>query len=390
MAMPHLRQAWPRPSHPRPIVIIGAGSIVRTAHLPAYQRLGLPVAGIFDIRRDAAQETARTFGVTAVFATLDEAAARSDAVFDVAVPGDQIEPVVSRLPEGAGVLIQKPMGENLDAARRILANCRDRRLVAALNFQLRFSPNMLALTELVREGQLGALTDIEVRIVDRQPWEQWSFLQGAPRLEVLYHSIHYLDAIRALTGEPHGVYCRAVAHPSLAMFRDTRSSIILDYGDRLRCSLALNHTHRGDARHRASMFKVEGTSGSAVLTMGVNLDYPSGPPDELEIAFDGGAWESVPLRGSWFTEAFEGPMSNLQRFVTGEDAALVSPVDDAIKTMSLVEACYRSSEAGGLQLDAAGAGPGDQDRAGAGPGDQDRAGAGPGDQDRAGAGPREL
>jgi predicted dehydrogenase len=349
--MPHLRQAWPSPSHPRPIVIIGAGSIVRTAHLPAYQRLGFPVAGIFDIRHDAARATAAAFGVTTVFATLDEAAARSDAVFDVAVPGGQIESVVSRLPEGAGVLIQKPMGENLAAARRILAMCAGRRLVAALNFQLRFSPNMLALTELVRSGQLGSLADIEVRIVDRQPWEQWSFLEGAPRLEVLYHSIHYLDAIRALAGEPRGVYCRAVAHPSLQMFRDTRSSIIVDYGDRLRCSLALNHTHRGTSRHRASMFKVEGTSGSALLTMGVNLDYPSGPPDRLEVAFDGAEWETVPLRGSWFTEAFEGPMSNLQRFVAGEDAALVSPLDDAIRTMALVEACYRSSEAGGMPVD---------------------------------------
>src|SRR5262245_45448789 len=281
--MPHLRQAWPIPTHPRPIALIGAGAIVRTAHLPAYRRLGFPIAGIFDIRSDAAQETARAFSVPSVFVSLDQATAYRDAVFDVAVPGDQIESVVSRLPEGSAVLIQKPMGENLDAARRILAICRDRRLAAALNFQLRFSPNMLALTDVVKDG-LGALTDIEVRIVDRQPWEQWSFLQGAPRLEVLYHSIHYLDAIRLLAGEPQGVYCRAVAHLSMTAFRDTRSSIILDYGDSLRCSLTLNHTHRADGRHRASMFKVEGTLGAAVLTMGVNLDYPSGPPDQLEIA----------------------------------------------------------------------------------------------------------
>jgi len=146
------------------------------------------------------------------------------------------------------------------------------------------------------------------------------------------------------------VYCRAVAHPALPSFRDTRSSIILDYGDRLRCSLALNHTHAVKGRHRASMFKVEGTSGAAVLTMGVNLDYPSGPPDELEVAIDGGAWQPVALRGSWFTEAFEGPMSNLQRFVAGEDPSLVSPIDDAIKTMALVEACYRSSASGGTPV----------------------------------------
>src|SRR2546427_3986859 len=85
-SMTGLRQAWPTPSHPRPIVIIGAGAIVRTAHLPAYRRLDLPVAGIYDIRVDAAQETARAFDLPVVFHSLDEAAARGDVVFDLAVP----------------------------------------------------------------------------------------------------------------------------------------------------------------------------------------------------------------------------------------------------------------------------------------------------------------
>ena len=47
-------------------------------------------------------------------------------------------------------------------------------------------------------------------------------------------------------------------------------------------------------------------------------------------------------------------MSNLQRFVAGEDPALVSPVADAIKTMALVEACYQSSERGGTPIPATG------------------------------------
>jgi predicted dehydrogenase len=348
--MTGVTQAWPTPSRPQPIVIIGAGAIVRAAHLPAYTRLQFPVAGLFDVNLDTARATARVFGIDTVFASLDEALAVPGAVFDLAIPGGEILGVLCRLPAGAAVLMQKPMGEDLAAARRILDACRTRHLRAALNFQLRFSPNMIALRTLVDAQQLGAITDIEVRIVDRQPWEQWSFLAGAPSLEVLYHSIHYLDAIRWLAGEPEGVHCRAVAHPSLSAFRDTRSSIILDYGDRIRCSLALNHTHREDMTHRASSFKIEGTAGAAMLTLGVNLDYPAGPPDALEIAIDGAGWRNLALRGSWFTSAFEGPMSNLQRFVAGEDRALVSPVDDAIRTMALVEACYQSSGAGSTPI----------------------------------------
>lgn len=348
--MTDLRQAWPVPSRPRPIVIIGAGGVVRTAHLPVYQRLRFPVAGVYDIKSEAAQDTARRFGVRNVFASLAEAAASSDAIFDVAVPGNQIAGVLRELPRGAPVLIQKPMGDNLAGAEKILTICQELGLVAAMNFQLRFSPNVLALRDLLATGQLGDLVDIEVRLVVKQPWHLWTFLEGAPRLEILYHSIHYLDTIRALAGEPRGVYCRAVNHPTVPRFHDTRSTIILDYGESVRCSLLLNHVHQQDATHSASFLKVEGTRGAAHLTMGVNIDYPNGPPDTLEVALAGKSWRKVELRGSWFIEAFEGPMSNIQRFVAAEDATLVSPVEDAIKTMALVEACYQSSAAGGTPI----------------------------------------
>jgi predicted dehydrogenase len=273
------------------------------------------------------------------------------AVYDVAVPGDQILGILPHLPRGAAVLMQKPMGPDLAAATAIRACCRQRALIAAVNFQLRFSPNVLALRDLIGRGALGELVDVEVRIVIDQPWHLWTFLETVPRLEVPYHSIHYLDAVRWLVGEPGGVHCRVVRHPALPAFADTRSSIILDYGDRIRCSLTLNHTHRAGPRYRSSQITIEGVAGAARLTWGVNFDYPGGPSDTMEIARDG-KWTSIALRGSWFTEAFEGPMSNLQRVVAGEDRALVSPVDDAINTMALVEACYTSSASGGTPIPA--------------------------------------
>jgi predicted dehydrogenase len=344
-------QAWPRPSTPRPIAVIGSGAIVRTAHLPIYRRLGYPVAGVYDLNCAVARETARLFDIERVFHSLDEACGLDGVIYDLAVPGDQIADILARLPEGSGVLMQKPMGADLAGARRIREIVHERQLVAAVNLQLRFSPGMLALRDLIGQGVLGALVDIDVRIVIDQPWHNWTFLEGAPRLEVPYHSIHYIDAIRSLAGEPEGVYCRALSHPELPRLRDTRSSIILDYGERIRCSLVLNHTHRAGPRYRESLLLVEGTLGAVRLTMGVNLSYPSGPPDTMEVFFDE-AWRTVPLRGSWFIEAFEGPMSNLQRVIAGEDPALVSPVDDAIRTMAIVEACYESSEHGAIPINA--------------------------------------
>ena len=95
--MTALRQAWPVPSAPRPIVIIGAGAIVRTAHLPAYTRLGLPVAGVFDVRTEAAAATARQFGGLQVLPALADACAIRDTVFDVAVPGSAIAGLATKI-----------------------------------------------------------------------------------------------------------------------------------------------------------------------------------------------------------------------------------------------------------------------------------------------------
>ncbi|MBI5289222.1 MAG: Gfo/Idh/MocA family oxidoreductase [Chloroflexi bacterium] len=346
-----LQQVWPRPSKPRPIVVIGAGSIVRDAHLPVYARLAFPVAGIFDVDAEAAHERAAEFGIERVFASLDEAAAAPGVVFDLAVPPAAIPEILRRLPDGAAVLMQKPMGRDLDEARIIRGICHAKGLTAAVNFQLRFAPNMLALRDAIDRGVLGEITDVEVRLNLHTPWGYWAFLKGVPRLEILMHSIHYIDLVRSLIGEPRGVYARGARYPGLEGYPDVRTSIILDYGGELRCSLTMNHTHEFGPGEAVSQIKVEGTNAAAIAKMGVNLNYPHGEPDDLRFAERGSsAWTSVELRGSWFTEAFEGPMSNLQRVLAGEDAALVSGVDDAFRTMAVVEACYASSAGGGTPV----------------------------------------
>jgi len=349
-SLPTLLQRWPLPTAPRPIVVIGAGSIVRDAHLPVYARLGFAVAGIFDVNPAASRERAGAFGIEHVFDSLEAALATPAAVFDIAVPPVAVAGILERVPVGAAVLIQKPMGRDLAEARRICDLCRARQLVAAVNFQLRFAPNMLALRDALVRRLLGDVTDVEVRLTLHTPWDYWAFLKGVPRLEVLMHSIHYIDLIRSLIGDPVGVYCRGVRHPDLADYPDVRTSIILDYGELIRCSLALNHTHRFGAREAVSQLKVEGTRGAAIAQMGVNLNYPHGEPDTLEITTDDSGWTQVPLRGGWFLEGFEGPMANVQRVIAGEDAALVSSVDDALRTMAVVEACYESSARGATPI----------------------------------------
>ena len=112
------------------------------------------------------------------------------------------------------------------------------------------------------------------------------------------HSIHYLDLIRSLIGEPRGVYCKGVRHPGMPDYSDTRTSIVLDYGDTIRCSLTMNHAHTFGGRYGMSQLKIEGMRGAAIAKMGVNLNYPAGEPDTLEFATeDSNGWSAIALRG---------------------------------------------------------------------------------------------
>jgi predicted dehydrogenase len=342
---------------PLPIVLIGAGGIVQNAHLPAYRKGGLPVAAIVDRHAERAQALAAEWGIGIGGATLAGVLPqlRGPVIFDIAVPAVAVLEVLPTIPQGATVLIQKPLGGTLEEAEAIVALCRERELRAAVNFQLRWSPNMVAARTITDAGALGTLHDIEVQVSTHTPWELWSFLKTAPRLEIVYHSIHYVDLVRSWLGNPQRVFARTVRNPRTPELAATKSVIVMDYGEWTRVFIATNHgldVPYPELQH--SYVQWEGTAGVMRAQMGVNLDYPKGRGDVLEFyprephaEFAAGA---QPLSGEWFPDAFLGSMLSVQRFALGEVDAMPTRMEDALDTMRVVEAAYRSSECGGEPL----------------------------------------
>ena len=347
-------QDWSAPGMPKPIVIIGAGGIVRDAHLPAYAKAGLQVHAVTDLDANRSAALARDFSIPQVFASVAEAAAAlgTSVIYDLAVPPDAITRILPDLPDGAAVLIQKPMGADLAQARAIRQICRDKGLKAAVNFQLRFSPMMMAARQAVAGGLIGDPLEIEVHLNIFTPWHLFPFLLPMPRVELLVHSIHYLDSIRAVFGTPKGVFARSLPDPRAPGLAQTRTSVLLDYGDLRRGVMSINHNHQAGRQFQSAWFRIEGTAGALMVKLGVCFDYPNGEADELWFCPNGGAWQQVPLTGSWFIEAFMGPMRNLQRFDAGEDDQLFSGVEDAFHSMALVEACFDAMAQSSVPLQA--------------------------------------
>lgn len=336
------------PLHPRPIYIIGAGGIVKDAHLPAYQIAGFEVAGITNRSRDKAEDLAATFEIGKVYSSIEEmvADAPEDAVYDLTLPADQFAKAIQLLPIGAAVLIQKPMGENLEQAQEILTACRERKLIAAVNFQLRFAPYVVMARDAIRKGLIGDLLDFEIRINVETPWHLWTFLKGVPNMETTYHSVHYLDLIRSFLGNPRTV--RSLSLPSeLAPGMTTVRSIhSLDYGPNPRVTVETNHSHRFGPKHQESYIKWEGTKGAIKAQIGLLLDYPHGVGDWFEICQleedKPPVWKRIPFEGSWFPHAFIGAMGELMNHLEDSSKPLSHSVEDVIQTMQLVDAAFRS------------------------------------------------
>lgn len=265
-------------------------------------------------------------------------------MFDIAVPANAIPEILVQLPDNAGVLIQKPMGESIEQARKILSICHEKNLTAGINFQLRQAPYMIAVRDLIKRGVIGEVVDIDHRLVGEQPWNLWPFLFPKDRVEINYHSIHYIDNIRSLVGDPKAVYCKTMQHPKMRELAQTRTSIIMDYGDDLRVNLHINFNHNYAKKYQESILKIEGLKGAIRVKLGLMYDYPGGRARPRRVHHV--------RRGR--VEGASGPRQLVQRGIHWHHGGLMKKIDDpnyeymnsvedAFHTMCVVEACYKSS-----------------------------------------------
>jgi predicted dehydrogenase len=341
------------PQNPFPIVIIGAGGIVNDAHLPAYKKAGFNVVGIVNRTKEKAQLLAKRFNIPNVYDSVADAVAKApaNAVYDITIMPAQFVETLEQLPDGSAVLIQKPMGDYFWQSKEILSVCKRKKLVAAINCQLRFAPFVSAARNMIKQGLIGELYDMEVRVTLKTPWELFPHVMVHPRLEIQYHSIHYIDLIRSFLGDPKTVMAKTLKPPAKTL-SSTRSTILFDYGDTIHAVINTNHDHVFGPHNEESFIKWEGTKGAIKAKMGLLMDYPNGVPDLFEYCLleEGKKpeWKTIQLEGSWFPDAFIGTMSSLMRYKESSSAILPTSVEDVIKTMAVVESAYISSDNGGV------------------------------------------
>ncbi len=371
---------------------IGAGFIMADCHLVAYQQAGFNPVAIASRTRHRAAEVAERHGIAKAYDSYQELLADPRVeVLDIAIPPDvQIEVVRAAVRHAAGakgghirgILAQKPLGADYAQAAEIVRLCREAGITLAVNQNMRYDQSVRACKCLLDRGVLGepVLATIDMRAIPH--WMPWQERLGWVTLRIM--SIHHLDTFRYWLGDPRRVFASVRPDPRTARkfaHEDGICLYILEYDNGVRAS-SWDDVWTGPALEGAEpdigiRWRVEGTDGLARGTIGwpsyptrtpSTLDFTTrlgwhalnkdvkgvGGSETVDVSSDHahrihalgvpphlGYWFQPRWKEVWFPDAFVGTMAQLLCALEENREPEIGGQDN-LKTMALVEACYRS------------------------------------------------
>lgn len=332
-----------KPTVPRPlkIGIVGAGNITRM-HLRGYAWAGLEVAAITDLNPEAAKSRAGEFGIPSVAPSLDGLLADPAVeLVDVTFPGNARQEAIRKIAAaGKPVLVQKPLADDLEVAREIVATCDGAGVPLAVNMNARFNPHYRTVMNIAQAGLLGELYHAVHYMKshhDGMPHHA-KWLTEPKRYQVLQHGVHHVDQVCSWFGrQPRRVTAVNVRKPGQQFRGEMLATVAFDFGETVGATLlelnALPH-----CRPFETDFELTGTKGSLVGSiMGELRLYHEALPE-------GGPLVLKP-EGSWFPNAFGEVMGRYQ-MALGEGGEPDASGRDHLAILEVIEAAYQSMEQG--------------------------------------------
>lgn len=140
------------------VAVVGTG-FIGPVHVEALRRLGIEVVGLMGSSQERAKPKAQGLGIGRVYASLDELVSdESVDVVHITSPNKYHYPQAkAALEAGKHVICEKPLAMNSQESDRLLELARAKKLVHAVNFNIRFYPLNHYAQQLVANDELGKL-----------------------------------------------------------------------------------------------------------------------------------------------------------------------------------------------------------------------------------------
>lgn len=330
---------------------IGAGMIMAECHLAAYKEAGFAVVAIASRTKSRAEEVAQRWGIPRVHDTPEALIADPNIeILDIAYPPDQ-QPALIRAalkqPHIKGILAQKPLALSLADAIALRDEAAAAGKVLSVNQNMRYDQSMRVLKQILDRGDLGEVVFAQIDMHAIPHWQD--FLKAYDRLTLANMSVHHLDVLRFLFGNPTEITTQSRKDPrttfdhsdgiTVSTLRFASGVLVVSLED-----VWSGPRGEGYEDDQHITWRVDGTEGVAKGTIG----WPTGAASTLTYASrktTGGAWVTPTWDTMWFPHAFVGVMEQLQHAITTGTPPALS-VADNVHTVALIEAGYLSMAEG--------------------------------------------
>lgn len=321
------------------VAIIGLGGIGNT-HAGVYQSEPLAqLVAVCDMLPEKAQAAADRYGVRAYTDVAEMLRQESLDAVSVTTAGAEnggahFAPVMACLDAGLHVLCEKPISNNIEEARTMVATAAEKGLCFGVNLNHRFVPPAAKAKTWVDEGRLGDLLLMNMTMWISNPNE------SSPWFHLRALHPHSLDIMRYFCGDVVRVHAFANRAPGRVCYSNVQMNLEFAGG-------VVGHlcgSYDANPRHNLERCEVMGTKGRFVLENLYELltFYPR-ESEELTVIRN-----SIMNGLSGFGATFTNRIHRwLEQVDAGTDPAQIDASGrDGLAVQEIIEAAIRSVESG--------------------------------------------
>ncbi|WP_422117887.1 Gfo/Idh/MocA family protein [Brachybacterium sp. UNK5269] len=335
------------PSAPLAVAILGAGSIARTAHIPAYEKYGVPVTGVYSRNRARTEDLPQLFpSVRRIYRSTQELLEDPAVeIVDLATgPEDRVDLIARAVQHGKHVLAQKPLlagASDVAALRPVLDEAAERGLRIAVNQNARWAPVWRLATLLLRQGEIGDVVGVTHLHDKPLPPIAGTPFDDIDHMLIADYMVHWTDITRCWLEGTRVTHLSARDSRVPGQPETARNPWHADV--RIGCdngaSAALRVVGDVQATNPGCPFWIHGTRGTLRGSI-------LGGTDRLELDRDGEI-HPLPLHGEWFVDGFAGTMAELMNAIR-EDREPENSAVHVLPTVELTDAARDSARHGGM------------------------------------------
>ena len=331
--------------------VIGCGGIADRRTIPGMlMSQNAILTAVMDRNGLLAREVAKKYNITHVCESVEELLTKDiDAVYIATPVFCHKEQAIAAMRAGKHVLLEKPVGLNVEEAKEIRDVAATERVKLGVAMMMRFHTYHQAIKDLIEEEKLGDIVSIRMQFSCWYPkiegsWRQNKKLGGGGALIDL--GVHCIDLVRYITAmEVYGI--TAVCDTLTFDYEvDDSASLILKMDNGAHAYVDVNFNIPDDVAQ--SRLEIYGTKGSIIAdgtlgqeengTVKVSLTKEQGY-DAMQNRWEIKSYLMEAASGNMYTKEIESFSYAIQN-----DTVPAVNIEDEIRVQEIVEAVYQSSE----------------------------------------------